>query len=302
MGKKIVILGGGTGGLVVANRLSKSLPKDSEIVLVDREKNHLFNPSILWVMVGWRNQQKIQKPLSLLERKGIRFINAKVSKIDFENKVVVTSEGESAFDYLVISLGADTFPDKMTGFEEAAYNLYDLSGVLRIREAIENFEKGRIVVLITSKPFKCPAAPYEAALLLSAYFDRRKKRDVVIEVVTPEVLPMGVAGKEVGNMVVSLLQSRGIRFIPQYQADSINQSNREIHFQDGEKVSFDFLIGIPPHGLPSVLQGSPICPCSSSPSDFCAVGKYILKVVPFSRSLYTWISPPSWPTIPSLSI
>ncbi len=257
MGKKIVILGGGTGGLVVANKLSNSLSKDNEIVLVDKEKNHLFNPSLLWVMVGWRNQQQIQKPLSLLQKKGIRFVNAEVSKIDFENKIVVTSEGELDFDYLVISLGASIFPDRSKGFQKAAYNLYDLSGAVRIKEAIENFEKGKIVILIASKPYKCPAAPYEAALLLSAYF-KKEKRDVEIEVATPETLPMGVAGKEVGNMVVSLLQSGGIRFVPQYQSDRIDPSKREIHFQDGEKVSYDLLIGIPPHGLPTVLSGSPI--------------------------------------------
>jgi sulfide:quinone oxidoreductase len=257
MGKKIVILGGGSGGLVVANKLSNSLAKDNEIVLVDKEKNHLFNPSLLWVMVGWRSQQQIQKPLTLLERKGIRFINAEVSKIDFENKIVVTSEEELNIDYLVISLGASTFPDRSKGFQEAAYNLYDLSGAVRIREAIENFEKGKIVILVASKPYKCPAAPYEAALLLSAFF-KKKRRNVEIEVVTPETLPMGVAGKEVGNMVISLLQSGGIRFVPQYQSDRIDPSKREIHFQDGEKVSYDMLIGIPPHGLPKVLSGSPI--------------------------------------------
>lgn len=257
MGKKIVILGGGTGGLVVANKLSKSLSRDHEIVLVDREKNHLFNPSLLWVMVGWRSQQQIQKPLSLLQKKGIGFLNAEVSKIDYEDRKVMTSEGESDFDYLVIALGASTFPDRSKGFQKAAYNLYDLSGAVRIGEAIENFEKGKIVVLVASKPYKCPAAPYEAALLLSAFF-KKKRRDVEIEVVTPEKLPMGVAGPEVGNMVVSLLQSRGIRFVPQYQTDRIDPSKREIHFQDGEKVSYDMLIGIPPHGLPPVLSGSPI--------------------------------------------
>jgi sulfide:quinone oxidoreductase len=105
---------------VVANKLSKSLSNDHEIVLIDREENHLFNPSLLWVMVGWRDQQQIQKPLSLLQRKGIRFLNADVSKIDFEKKVVATSKEELGFDYLVVSLGADTFPERAKGFQKAA--------------------------------------------------------------------------------------------------------------------------------------------------------------------------------------
>jgi sulfide:quinone oxidoreductase len=257
MGKKIVILGGGTGGLVVANRLSSSLSNDHEIVLIDREENHLFNPSLLWVMVGWRNKQQIQKPLSLLQKKGIRFINAEVSNIDFEKRVVATSKEDSVYDYLVVSLGAGTFPERAKGFQEAAHNLYNLSGVLRIRDDIENFKMGKIVILITSKPFKCPAAPYEAALLLCEYF-KKNRRDVEIEVVTPELLPMGVAGKEVGNMVVSLLQSRGIRFQPQLQMDTIDSAKREIHFPAGKIIDYDFLIGVPPHGLPPVLGGLPI--------------------------------------------
>ncbi len=110
MGKKIVVLGGGTGGLVVANRLSRSLSGDNEIVLVDKEKNHLFNPSLLWVMVGWRDHQKIQKPLSLLQKKGIRFLNSVVSKIDFENRKVFTLEEDFTFDYLVTALGGEHLP------------------------------------------------------------------------------------------------------------------------------------------------------------------------------------------------
>ncbi len=257
MGKRIVVLGGGTGGLVVANRLRKALTKDNDVILIDKEKNHLFSPSLLWLMVGWRGEEKIQKPLSLLQKKGIRFINALVQKIDFENRIVFTSQGDVSFDYLVITLGASTFPEKIPSFLESAYNLYDLEGTKKIREKIANFDKGRLVVLITSTPFKCPAAPYEAALILSAYFTKRR-RDVEIEVFTPEPLPMPVAGPEIGNMVVSLLQSREIRFTPQYQVVKIDPAKKEAIFQDEKTLSYDLLIGIPPHGLPSVLKDSPI--------------------------------------------
>ncbi len=257
MGKRIVILGGGMGGVVVANRLVKALPRDNDITVIDREKNHLFSPSLLWLMVGERNKEQIQKPLSRLRKKGIRFINAEVSKIDFEGRTVATSEGEVPFDYLVIALGAGTFPERLAGFSEGAYNLYDLSGADGIREKIESFDKGRVVVLVSGIPFKCPAAPYETALILSAYFTR-KHRDIEIEVVTPEPLPMGVAGPEVGNMVVSLLESRGIRFTPQHQAVRIEPEKKKIAFQDGEARAYDLLIGIPPHGLPPVLEGLPV--------------------------------------------
>ena len=257
MGKRIVILGGGTGGLVVANQLRKELARGNEIVLIDKEKNHLFNPSLLWFMVGWRNKKQIQKPLSLLQKKGINFINASIQTIDFDNQTVSTTKGDMFYDYLVIALGASTFPKKIPGFSESAYDLYDLSGAEKIKKGIDTFNKGKIVILTTSMPFKCPAAPYEAALLLSAYFTKKSK-DVEIELVTPEPLPMGVAGQEVGNMVVSLLQSRGIRFTPKHQTIEINPAKKEIVFKDRKTLSYNLLVGIPPHGLPPVLKDSPV--------------------------------------------
>jgi sulfide:quinone oxidoreductase len=257
MGKRVVILGGGTGGLVVANHLRQALSRDNDILLVDREKNHLFNPSLLWLMVGWRTREQIQKPLSRLQRKGIRILNALVQEIDFERRRLVTSEGDVPFDYLVIAPGASTFPEKTPGFPEAVCNLYDLSGAEKIREAIKDFDKGRLVILIASTPFKCPAAPYEAALLLSAYF-AKKRREVEIEVVTPEASPMGVAGPEIGDRVVSLLQSRGIRFTPQHQVAEVDPARREIAFPDGKTLSYELLLGVPFHGAPPLLQNSPV--------------------------------------------
>jgi len=257
LGKRIVILGGGVGGLVVAHRLRKAPSKDNDIVLVDKEKNHLYQASLLWVMSGHRKKEYIQKPLSLLKKKNIKFLNASVQKIDFENKTVSTSNGDVNFDYLVIALGAGTFPDRIPGFSEGAYNLYDLSGAENLRESVKGLNKGRLVVLITSKPFKCPAAPYEAALLLSAYLTK-ERRKVEIEVVTPEQLPMGLAGSHVGNMVVHVLKSKGIRFTPEHQTSIIDPAKKEISFQQGDAISYDFLVGIPPHGVPSVLNGSPV--------------------------------------------
>jgi len=257
MGKKIVILGGGAGGLVVANKLRGALTRDNEIVLIDKNKNHLFSPSLLWLMVGWRKVEQIQKPLSILKGKGINFTNTGVDRIDFENRTVFTADGDVRFDYLVIALGADTYPEKIPGFSKAAFNLYDSSGAGKIRDAIKTFDNGKLVVLVSSAPYKCPAAPSETALLLSAYFAERGK-NVEIELVSPEPMPMGVAGPEVGKMVVSLLQSGGIRYTPGHQVEKIDPLKKEIAFQEGQTISYDFLIGIPPHGVPPVLKDSPL--------------------------------------------
>ena len=250
MKKKIVILGGGTGGLVAANRLRNSLPEENEILLVDMNDHHLYSPSLLWYMVGWREREDILRPLSLLQKKGIQYLKAEVTDIDLEKRMIITSSGETAYDYLVIALGAQMFPAKIPGFPDAAHNLYDLTGAGKIREHIEEFSPRKITILIGATPFRCPAAPYEAALMLSAYFGRKKKQ-VQIDVATPEQLPMPVAGPAIGEMVVSLLKQRGIGFKPQMTPTSIDAAGNTITFQNAETMTYDLLIGIPPHGAPA---------------------------------------------------
>ena len=116
MVQKTVVLGGGIGGLVVANQLRKALSEEHEIVLVDQRQQHLFYPSLLWMLMGWRTGIQIQKSLALLEKKGIWFLNATVETLDFEQRKVGTSAEELIYDYLVIALGADTCPEKLPGF------------------------------------------------------------------------------------------------------------------------------------------------------------------------------------------
>lgn len=115
MGKRIVVLGGGIGGLVVANHLRKGLTRDNEVILVDKERDHLFNPSLLWLMVGWRDKEEIKRALNLLEKKGIRFINADVTKIELEKKkdyLVIPEILYRVSDQFSVTIGANIFGGK----------------------------------------------------------------------------------------------------------------------------------------------------------------------------------------------
>ncbi len=169
-GKTILILGGGSGGLVTANQLRRELPKNHQVVMVDQKPVHELAFSFLWLLIGLRDKTKVVKDLEPLKEKGIEFVKAKVENIIPSRKIVETDEGDMAYDYLVISLGARLAPGAIPGFSESAHNLYDLNGILKLKEEIEHFEGGNVVVLISSMPFKCPAAPYEAALLLDHLF------------------------------------------------------------------------------------------------------------------------------------
>ena len=256
-GKTICILGGGSGGIVVANKLKKSLGDEHRIVLIDKLSYHLFNPSLLWLMVGWRRPEQMKKDLSPLKRKGIDFIQAEVGGIDFDKQTVLTNTQNIQYDYLVVSLGADLYPEKIAGFKEGAYNLYQLPEVIRLRDDLTNFKGDKAVVMVSSIPFKCPAAPYEAALLLNAYFKRQNK-NVQVQVVSPEPQPMPVAGPAMGQAVVSLLNMSGIQYMPNTTIKTVKADKKELETLDGKNIPYDMLVGVPSHGAPAAVKGTPI--------------------------------------------
>lgn len=253
--KRIVILGGGVGGLVVANKLKSALNGKADIILIDKETRHIFSPSFLWLMLGLRKPEMLCKELSLLETKGIRYINAEVREIDSAKKRVRTSAEWFDYDYLVISLGADLHPDSVPGFTQSAHNLYTLEGAQGLRDALKGFSGGRVAILVSGMPFKCPAAPYEAAMLIDYYLRNAGLRDKSdIQVWTPEPLPMPVAGPVLGNEVKDMLLSRGIGFNPNTKVISIESDKKEIVFEGGKRAGFDLLVGIPAHKAPQVVK------------------------------------------------
>lgn len=255
--RTILVLGGGVGGLVTASELRKKLGKEHKVIIVDKMKEHISAPSSLWVMFGLRKPEEIKKDLSQLEKHGIKFINEEILKIDPANKIVKTDKRELGYDYLIISLGAALLPETVSGLVDAlennAYNLYDLDGVIKIRDALKNFSRGDIIVLICSSPFKCPAAPYETAFLLNYFFNEKGIREnIKIKLFTPEVLPMGVAGPAVGNMLKGMLEDMGIEHNFKYKVESINAEKNEVTFDKG-KTNYDLLIVVPPHKAPKVV-------------------------------------------------
>lgn len=253
----IIILGGGTGGLVAANELKKKAGRDVRIVLIDKSKTHIYAPSFLYLMLGKRQPDKIQKPLSLLRRKGIEFINEEILKIDPERKLVVTQNQNLQYDYLIISLGAELAPEKIPGLAASGYNLYALNGVEKLRDDLNNFSGGKVAVVISSLPFKCPAAPYEAAFLLDEYFRKRGvSGKTEINIYTPETLPLPAAGQTIGKAVAGMLAARKIGFNPEVKLVSVNPQKKELQFENGKTANFDLLIFIPSHQGPKVVKSS----------------------------------------------
>jgi sulfide:quinone oxidoreductase len=256
-GKTILILGGGIGGHVTANVLRKQIARDHRVILVDRKREYVFSPSLLWLIVGKRKIEQIYRPLENLKRKGIEVIQAEVTKIDPVAHTVLLGDRSLSYDYLIISLGAELAPDAVPGLREEAHIFYEPSGAEKLWGAVQKFSGGRVVLLVAATPFKCPAAPYEAAMLLEDYFRKRGLREKVsLSIYTPEPLPMPVAGPAVGNAVKGMVEAKGIGFHPQMKITSVNAPSKELVFENGQRVGYDLLIAIPPHRAPLVVRDS----------------------------------------------
>ena len=222
---------------------------------MDREDKHVFWPSLLWVQVGLRDPGKVVRELAELQRKGIEVLKGEVQSIDPARKNVRVNDSELAADYLVVSLGAQLAPEKVPGLAEGGHNLYSLEGAAAIRDSLRKIRDGRIVVLTAGLPYKCPAAPYEAAMLLAYDLQKRKLRDrVEVGVYAWEPAPMGVAGPDVSAGVVQLLAERDIPYHPQSQITRVDATGGRLHFGDGSEAGYELLVYIPPHVAPTVVQ------------------------------------------------
>lgn len=256
-GKTVVVLGGGVGGVVAARELRKRLGGAHRVVLVDREREHLFAPSLLWLMVGQRKAQAIQRPLQRLERHGIEVRLGEVERLDPEARRVTVGGQPLEADYLVVTLGAELAPETVPGLAEAGHNFYTLAGAQSLHAALTGLEKGRVIVLTAAPAYKCPAAPYEAALLIDAMLRKRGLREAVsVEVYAAEPGPMGVAGPEMSGAVKQLLQERGIPYHPEHQVKSVDAAARRLDFANGAQAGFDVLAAVPPHRAPRVVRES----------------------------------------------
>lgn len=247
--RTVLVLGGGIGGVAGASLLKEKLRNRAHVRLVEKKKRFQFPPSYPWLMLGLRTPDAVQRSMGVLAEKGIDVVEAEVTSIDVSRKSVQTTKGDLPYDYLVIALGAEYAPEMIPGFSEHAHHIYDLDSALRFKEAIEGFQGGTMAIGVSRLPFKCPAAPYEVALLLDDFYTRRGARDKMkLEFFTPEGAPVPSTGPEIGSKVAELMASRRINFRPKRKLTEIRQG--ELIFEGGETLPYDLLFCVPPHRAP----------------------------------------------------
>jgi sulfide:quinone oxidoreductase len=255
--KTIVILGGGIGGVATALALRKRVAPAHRVVLVDRHPDHVFAPSLLWLMVGRRTASAITRPLARLARKQIEVRIGGVERIDPAGRVVTVGGEPLAADYLVIALGAELAPELIPGLASSGHNFYTRGGAESLWSAVQTIRGGRVVVLTAAPAYKCPAAPYEGAMLIDDWLRGRGLGDrVQVEIYAAEPAPMGVAGPQVSNAVKALLASKSLPYHPDHQVAGVDADRRQLTFGNGAHADFDLLAYVPPHRAPAVVRES----------------------------------------------
>ena len=253
-GQTVLVLGGGVGGVATANRLRRRLDRRHRVVLVNREADFSFASSYLWVMSGQRRPDQVTRPLQRLQRRGIEVVIGEVRHIDPGKRTVTVDSRDLAADHLVVTLGADWATDRVPGLADHGHTFATLPGAQELAGELDRIERGRIVVVTAAPLYKCPAAPYEAALLIDAGLRARGVRDrVALAVRSAEPAPMPVAGPAVGQAVQQIMAGRGIDYRPASQITTA-EPGRLTFGADSEAV--DLLVYMPPIAAPPVIADS----------------------------------------------
>ena len=263
--KRIVILGGGTGGTIAANRLRRVYgTDDAEIIVVDQDDEHVYQPGLLFVPFGLADPRRLVRPRQRQLHAGVGFRQAGIGHVDLAADQVHLEDGSVlGYDVLVIATGARLLPDETEGLTgpgwmENVFTFYTLPGAAALRPALDRFDGGRLVVNVIDVPVKCPVAPLEFCFLADRYFRQRGIRSrVKLSYVTPLD---GAFTRPVCNRELSgLLTGRDIELVTEFNTGAVRAgigASRLVSYDDRE-VPFDLAVVIPVHGGAAYVDRSP---------------------------------------------
>jgi sulfide:quinone oxidoreductase len=255
--KKLVILGAGTAGTIVANASRHKLPDDWAVTVVDPALEHLYQPGLLFVPFG--GSTELSRPRGDTFAHGVDWIRQGVGGIDPMQRTVTLSNGEAIqYDILVIATGCRIRPDLLdgltgVGWGAAQHEFYTLDGAKRLALALEGFTGGRLVVNVVEMPIKCPVAPLEFLFLADESLHRkgiREKTEIVFVTPLDAVFTRPLAAKRLAH----LIDEKQIKVVSEFAAGSVDGERRVLQSFDGREEPFDLLVSIPTHSGPSWIE------------------------------------------------
>ncbi|KQR16082.1 NAD(P)/FAD-dependent oxidoreductase [Cellulomonas sp. Leaf334] len=249
MTRHVVVLGGGTAGTMVANKLRRRLDDTWAITVVDRDDAHAYQPGFLFVPFGGPTTSLVRSRHAFV-RDGVELVLEAVDRIDVDAREVVLLDGRLLpYDYLVIASGASTRPDQTPGmlgpqWRRTIFDFYTLDGAKALATALRRFQGGRLVVHVTDVPITCPVAPLEFTFLADDWLRERGRREATdLIFVTPldGAFTQPIASQRLGSMLVD----RGITVEPDFLVERIDGTTLESY--DGRRIPFDLLVTVPLH-------------------------------------------------------
>ncbi|EKD30915.1 MAG: hypothetical protein ACD_77C00449G0005 [uncultured bacterium] len=279
--KNVVILGAGTGGTLMANKLRKKLSEKSwKITIVDQEKDHYYQPGFLFIPFGIYSEADVIKPKKQLIPKGVELVLEKIDKIvTKENKVLLDNGKVLDYDFLIVATGTRIAPEETPGllgslWQKEIFDFYTVEGAVALASYLKTWKGGKMVVNITEIPYKCPVAPLEFIFLADAYFKKRGMRDKVdITLVTP--LP-GVFTKPIATKILSkIMDAKNINIVPDYNISEVDNDRKKIIDYGGTEVDFDLLVTIPTNKGDDMIERSGL----GDDLNFVPTDKFTLQAV-----------------------
>lgn len=260
--KNFLILGAGTAGTMMANKLRKELSVDEwNITIVDQYKTHYYQPGFLFIPFGIYKKEDVIKPKSDFLPIGVNVVYSKIDKIVPEENKVLLDEGQVLkYDYLLIATGTKTSPEEVEGLKGSQWNksvfdFYTIDGSIALAEFFKSWKGGKLVVNVAELPYKCPVAPLEFVFLADAFFTERGMRDKVdITLATP--LPGAFTKPKATKLLGGLLEEKNIKIIPDYNISSLDNEQKTIVDYGGTEIPFDVLVTVPTNKGDDMIERS----------------------------------------------
>ena len=250
--KKLVILGHGTGGTIIATKMREKLPeKEWDITVIDRDWQHHYQPGWLFIPFGIYTKDDCIKPKSKFVPPGVNLVLDEITGIDPGQRQVKTKQATFPYDWLVVATGAGINPGEVEGmlgegWGKDIHNFYTLDGALALHDKMKYFQKGRVVVNIAELPFKCPVAPLEFCFMSDWFFDTHGvRKNIEIELVTP--LAGAFTKPQASAMLGKLAEDKNVKVTPNFQISGVDAGRKVITSYDGREVEYDLLVTIPPN-------------------------------------------------------
>jgi len=277
--KKIVILGAGTGGTIMANKLRKTLSKEEwEITIVDKDKTHYYQPGFLFIPFGIYGKDDVIKPKANFIPSGVKLLFQDIDKIEPSNNKVLLGDGQILnYDYLIVATGTSIDIDETPGLNDKLwrkdiFDFYTLNGALELRKRLRDWEGGNLVINIAEQPIKCPVAPLEFTFLADSYFTEIGIRDKVnITYATP--LPGAFTKPKASQMLGELMEEKNINVVPDFYLEKVDNENKKIVSYDEREIPFDVLSIIPVNAGSSIVERSDM----GDDLNYIPTDKYTLK-------------------------